>query len=235
MFGSRSKIIVNLLGPTGSGKGTQGNLLSECLQIPHISLGDIFRSEMNSTSLGQLIKHHLSMHNSLVPDEIAYGLLTKRLSKGDCLGGFIIEGFPITLEQSKFLFSFILNSDDCYIPIELRVSAEVSNTRLKRRRICYLCSFQVAINELKDTAVCPNCNNITLGRRLDDKSKEQVQDKRNRYYDHIDSISKEISSVGKLFVVEQFSETSKVDVLNNILAYIEEQKNVGGSWKPGGP
>ncbi|OJX09498.1 MAG: hypothetical protein BGO77_06200 [Caedibacter sp. 37-49] len=207
------------MGSTGSGKGTQSKLLSRHFGIPHISIGDIFRYELQNTQLGQLISYNSKQGNPLAPDEIAYGILVKRLAQGDCKDGFILEGFPLTLEQSKFLFSFILGKQDEYIPIELKISNEDSDNRLKLRRICHSCGEQFSVIELASNT-CLACNKTTLGMRSDDSSVSIVQEKRKQYKLHIESILREIRQYSTIFTVECTKEHSKMDVFHQILGHI---------------
>lgn len=90
-----------LIGPQGSGKSTQGKLLSEFLGIPYISTGDIFRKIASSnTEEGEKIKQILDSGN-LVDDETTAQLVRKRIQEQDCMSGFILDGYPRNLEQSN--------------------------------------------------------------------------------------------------------------------------------------
>ena len=92
-----------LLGAPGSGKGTQATMLSEKLNIPHISTGDIFRSNIKSgTELGKKAKEFIDK-GALVPDELTIDIIKDRLKQDDCKNGFILDGFPRTIPQADFL------------------------------------------------------------------------------------------------------------------------------------
>ena len=92
-----------LLGPPGSGKGTQAALLKEQLQIPHISTGALLRDAAErGTELGLQAKM-LSDKGELVPDDVMSGLLEERLSEADVANGFILDGYPRNLAQAKSL------------------------------------------------------------------------------------------------------------------------------------
>src|SRR5687767_4541530 len=91
-----------LLGPPGSGKGTQAARLAAALGVPHIATGDLFRAEMAAeTELGKLAKEYINAGN-LVPDEVVNGMVRARLSQDDC-AGFILDGFPRTVQQAEAL------------------------------------------------------------------------------------------------------------------------------------
>lgn len=90
-----------LIGPQGSGKSTQGKLLADYLNIPYISTGDIFRNIASvDTDEGRRIKTILDS-GKLVDDETVVSLIKKRISESDCGSGFILDGYPRTLEQAQ--------------------------------------------------------------------------------------------------------------------------------------
>ena len=92
-----------MLGAPGAGKGTQAKFISDEYKIPQISTGDIFRSNIkNHTELGDKAKSYIDQ-GLLVPDELTLDLVTDRLSKDDCAGGYILDGFPRTLNQADAL------------------------------------------------------------------------------------------------------------------------------------
>ncbi len=100
------KIII-LLGPPGAGKGTQAVLVAEKFAIPHISTGDIMRRAVSEKSdLGNKVKSFLDAGN-LVPDALVVDLVRERIQKDDCKPGFLLDGFPRTLEQGKALDSML--------------------------------------------------------------------------------------------------------------------------------
>ena len=91
------------MGPPGAGKGTQAKDLSARLGVPHISSGDIFRGEMaEGTELGEQLKKFVNA-GQLVPDDLTTRIVVKRLGQADCQKGFLLDGFPRTLEQARSL------------------------------------------------------------------------------------------------------------------------------------
>ena len=92
-----------MLGAPGAGKGTQAKMIAEKYQIPHISTGDIFRSNIkNGTELGKKAKEYMDQ-GLLVPDELTVDLVTDRLGQDDCRKGYILDGFPRTITQAEAL------------------------------------------------------------------------------------------------------------------------------------
>ena len=92
-----------LMGLPGAGKGTQADKIVEKYDIPHISTGDMFRAAIsNGTELGLQAKSFMD-NGSLVPDEVTIGIVRERLSQPDCNQGFLLDGFPRTIEQAEAL------------------------------------------------------------------------------------------------------------------------------------
>ncbi len=92
-----------LVGPPGAGKGTQAARLVEQFRIPHISSGDMFRAEVKEgTELGKQLDHYMKL-GGLVPDDVTIPIVLKRLTKPDCDGGFMLDGFPRTRPQAEAL------------------------------------------------------------------------------------------------------------------------------------
>ena len=96
-----------LLGPPGAGKGTQAAKITEKYDIPQISTGDIFREHINSgTELGQEAQAYMN-RGELVPDSLVIAIALKRLEEPDCEKGFLLDGFPRTIEQAKALDDYL--------------------------------------------------------------------------------------------------------------------------------
>lgn len=125
---------VVLLGPPGAGKGTQAQKLSEKLGIPHISTGELFRSNIeNGTKLGCEAKRYLDA-GDLVPSELTNQLVDDRLSDSDAANGFILDGFPRSTQQAQALHEMLQRrGTDIDAVLEFRVSEEELLQRLKGR------------------------------------------------------------------------------------------------------
>ena len=121
-----------LFGPPGAGKGTQAEVISNELKIPHISTGDILRESIrNKTSLGEEAKKIMDQ-GKLVSDEIILGIIKERVSKDDCKFGFLFDGFPRTIGQADGLKNLNINID---LVLEISLSDEVIISRMSGRRI----------------------------------------------------------------------------------------------------
>ncbi|MCX5902426.1 MAG: adenylate kinase [Proteobacteria bacterium] len=161
-----------LLGPPGSGKGTQAKMLMEVYTIPQISTGDILRAAVaNQTALGKQAKE--CMHKgALVPDELVVRIVEERLKERDCGRGFILDGFPRTVAQAEAL-------DRLNIKIEAAVNVEVGNDelmkRLTGRRTCRTCGamYHIYFNPPRRDGVCDTCNGELYQR--DDDKEETIQ------------------------------------------------------------
>ncbi|OBH89042.1 adenylate kinase [Mycobacterium sp. E2733] len=125
---------VVLLGPPGAGKGTQAQKLSDKLGIPHISTGELFRSNIeNGTKLGLEAKRYLDA-GDLVPAELTNQLVDDRLSDSDAAGGFVLDGYPRSTQQAKALHEMLeRRGTDIDAVLEFRVSEDELLQRLKAR------------------------------------------------------------------------------------------------------
>lgn len=162
-----------LMGPPGAGKGTQAaNLVNE-FAIPHISTGDMFRAAVKEgTELGKQAKACIDAGN-LVPDEITVGIVRERLAKADCKKGFILDGFPRTLEQADALKG-ILEEIGLKLTRVLNINVPAAELieRAVGRRICKKCgaTYHIKFNPTKVEGICDACGG-ELFQRADDSEK----------------------------------------------------------------
>ncbi len=125
---------VVLLGPPGAGKGTQAKKLAEALEVPQISTGDLFRQNIDDrTELGLEAKRYLDA-GDLVPSKVTNRLVDERLDESDVDAGFILDGYPRSLEQAKALDDMLeRRGTKLDAVLEFRVSEKVLLERLKER------------------------------------------------------------------------------------------------------
>jgi len=157
-------------GAPGVGKGTQAKIISQKLDIPHISTGDILREAIrNKTELGLKAKIYMDK-GELVPDEVMVGLIEEVLIDDKCQKGFILDGFPRTVRQAEILQPIVNSiSDKKLIIISLEADDDVIIDRLSNRRICSNCKAIVNLHLLEDPNKCPNCGKEnTFEKRKDD-------------------------------------------------------------------
>lgn len=155
-----------LLGAPGAGKGTQAARISAALGIPAISTGDIIRSAIKTGSpLGLELKSYTDK-GALVPDELVVALLQDRLKDADCENGYILDGFPRTIEQAKFLDRAV-HIDRV---VNIVVEDEVIVRRMGGRRFCPTChaTFHTVYSKPQVEGICDHCK-APLTIRDDDK------------------------------------------------------------------
>ncbi|MEM4933792.1 MAG: nucleoside monophosphate kinase, partial [Desulfurococcaceae archaeon] len=124
-----------LIGAPGAGKGVYAQYFKEKYCIPHISTGDIFREEIaQGTELGAKVRYYVE-RGLLVPDEIVIEVVRKRLNQPDAMSGFMLDGYPRTLNQARALDGFATID----AAIHLVVSEDVAVKRLSGRVVCPIC------------------------------------------------------------------------------------------------
>lgn len=146
-----------LMGLPGAGKGTQASKIIKKYPIPHISTGDMFRLAIkNGTELGNEAKSYMD-RGELVPDEVTVGIVKERLSQSDAKEGFLLDGFPRTVEQAEAL-NRIMDELDTKIDrtVNVEVPEEELMNRLTGRRICEVCgtTYHLVFNPPKQEGVC---------------------------------------------------------------------------------
>ncbi|MBI5973391.1 adenylate kinase [Staphylococcus caledonicus] len=146
-----------LMGLPGAGKGTQASEIVKKFPIPHISTGDMFRKAIkDETDLGKEAKSYMD-RGELVPDEVTVGIVKERISEDDAKKGFLLDGFPRTIDQAEALneiMSELGRSIDAVINIE--VPEEELMNRLTGRRICEKCgtTYHLVFNPPKVDGIC---------------------------------------------------------------------------------
>ncbi|MBD3175974.1 MAG: adenylate kinase [Armatimonadia bacterium] len=174
-----------LLGPPGSGKGTQGERLEVQLSLPRLSTGDMLREAVkNGTDLGQKVAPIMKA-GELVPDEIVVGIIDERTQEPDCSGGFILDGFPRTMPQAEALERMLkARGTGVSQVLNIAVPDEVLIDRCVGRRLCSNkdCGaiYHVKTNPPAKEGVCDKCAS-ELVHRPDDRA-EAVQERLQNYH-----------------------------------------------------
>jgi adenylate kinase len=146
-----------LMGLPGAGKGTQASEIVKKFPIPHISTGDMFRKAIKEeTDLGKEAKSYMD-RGELVPDEVTVGIVKERISEDDAKKGFLLDGFPRTIDQAEALNDIMKQLDrDIDAVINIEVPEEELMNRLTGRRICPKCgtTYHLVFNPPKEDGVC---------------------------------------------------------------------------------
>jgi adenylate kinase len=165
----KQKVII-LLGPPGSGKGTQAKELTQKLGIPHISTGDIFRAIIKEDSdLAERAKSYMNI-GRLVPDELVNEVVVERLSRPDVAKGYMLDGYPRTLPQAE-AFEAHLGPNSELIVINIQVSDETVIKRIAGRLSCPKCGsvFNKFFTPSQKDGACDKCL-TELVQRPDDRA-----------------------------------------------------------------
>ncbi len=198
------------LGAPGAGKGTQAEVVCKELNIPAISTGNMLREAVkNSTEAGLKAKSYMDA-GELVPDEVVIGILKDRISKPDAQNGFILDGFPRTVEQAEALEKMGVQIDKV---IEIAVSDEAITARMSGRRVCEGCgnSYHIQYKPTKVEGICDACG-AKVVQRIDDKP-ETVQARLKTYHEKTAPLKDYYQKRGKLVTVEgqnEIAETSRL-------------------------
>ena len=178
-----------LLGPPGAGKGTQAETIVNEFSIPHISTGDIFRKNIKEgTALGKKAMEYMDK-GKLVPDELTIELVKDRLLQDDCKNGFLLDGFPRTINQADALEDALESmGQKLYYVINIMVRKELLVERAVGRRICKDCgqTYHMTFNKPSKEGVCDNCGGVLLQRK--DDTKETVENRINVYMEQTEPL-----------------------------------------------
>ena len=160
-----------LLGPPGAGKGTHAKILSERYELPHISTGDILRSQIKEgTPLGKKAKSFIDS-GKLVPDELVVEMVREQLGSSDVNKGFILDGFPRTVEQAKALEKVLTEKKmPINLVLEFATSEKVIVDRLSGRRACSSCGVNYHIRNIppRQEGICDICSKALVQRKDDE-------------------------------------------------------------------
>lgn len=209
------------LGPPGAGKGTQASGVSAHLGVPHISTGDMFRNAIkNETPTGLEAKRYMDA-GQLVPDSVVIAMVRERLAMDDCKAGYLLDGFPRTVDQAIALDE--ISAPDAVVDID--VPDERLLSRLTGRRVCGKCQGTFHISKMADEHVCPVCGGEVY-QRNDDKP-EVIETRLKAYHEQTEPLIGYYSGLGKLRRVDVASlasvdgDSRPEDVFKAILSMLE--------------
>ena len=200
-----------LIGPPGSGKGTQAKYLIDKFFIPQISTGDMLRINVrNKTPLG-IEAQKFMKSGKLVPDSIILNMMKKRLAEQDCRNGYILDGFPRTIPQAEGLDILLtdLNQKLDHVVI-MDVPDNLIITRLSNRRSCKECGqvYNLIFEPPKNAGKCNNCNEELYLR--EDDNPATVQQRLNVYHTQTKPVIKYYSNQGLTKVIDSKGTIDKI-------------------------
>ncbi|MBW1721974.1 MAG: adenylate kinase [Deltaproteobacteria bacterium] len=190
-------------GPNGSGKGTQGAIVKQKFNIPHIETGVIFRDNISrGTELGKKAKGYID-RGELVPDEITIPMILDRLKEDDCRNGWLLDGFPRNLAQAQALDKALKEEGiSLDIVIEIVLDRQIAKNRIMGRRLCVNDNNHpnnIYIDAIKpDGDKCRVCGG-ELKTRSDDQDEAAIDKRHNIYYD---------SETGTMAAINYFKDIS---------------------------
>ena len=197
---------VILLGAPGAGKGTQAEKISQKFNIPAISTGYIIRHAIaEGTELGKLAKVYID-EGKLLPDDVVTQLLLQRLKEEDCKNGFILDGYPRTLNQAKAL-------DELGVVIDKVISIAVSDEdvieRLSGRRECKKCGvpYHISHNKPSVEGICDVCGGELIQRA--DDNPETIKNRLVVYHEMTEPLMRYYIESDRLNVVESQNTVEK--------------------------
>lgn len=192
-----------LLGPPGAGKGTQAKMVADKYHLPHISTGDMFRETAASGSeLGKKLQSYMSA-GKLVPDEVVIEVVSARLSKPDCVNGFLLDGFPRTVPQAQALDAALAGKQqkiDFVLNIDLADDEIIR--RLSSRRVCIACgsSYNLISQTTKKDGICDRCGGNVIQRSDDNAA--TIKERLNVYHKQTSPLIEYYSKAGVLHKVD---------------------------------
>lgn len=213
-----------IMGPPGAGKGTQAERLTKEFSLLHISTGDIFRNAIKEgTEMGIKAKEYMDK-GALVPDEIVIGVVRDRLSKPDCAGGVLLDGFPRTLEQAEALDDVLKDLDMVFdAVINVDVNEEELLNRLTGRRVCRNCgtTYHIKFNPPKVRTICDHC-----GGELYQRSDDTIDTVKERLVVYKKQTFPMIEFYQRKGIFKNFDGARDIDeVFVDIKSYLEEKKD----------
>lgn len=178
----KMKKIFIFLGPPGSGKGTQTSRLADKLSIPHIDTGSLLRKNIQDGTEQGIIAKRFIDKGQLVPIEVVSNVIKERLSKDDCLDGYILDGFPRSIEQAEALKKITdeigrFNLKDDALAIYFEIDTESLVHRLINRRSCPKCGtiYNLISNPPKIMDYCDICDTKLVTRKDDNEETARLR------------------------------------------------------------
>ncbi len=205
-------MILVMLGPPGSGKGTHANFIETERSLVKLSTGDMLRAAVASGSELGRRADDIMRRGDLVPDELVIGLIAERLDAGGEGAGFILDGFPRTIAQAEALDRLLAErGKKVDVVIEMQVDDEALVKRIVGRFACAKCgeAYHDTVIPTKVPGVCDRCGSTEFVRRRDD-NEEVVRSRLEAYYDQTEPLIGYYKGQGKLKSVDTMAEIDVV-------------------------
>ena len=200
-----------IMGPAGSGKGTMSDYIVKEFNIPHISTGDMLRENVkNQTPLGIQAKV-LMDQGKLVPDDVVNAMVKERLLQDDCKNGFLMDGFPRTLNQAQALEEICATIGK---PIDKVINLEVDfdalATRITGRRVCKNCkaTYHITFNKPKVEGICDVC-----GSPLVQRSDDTIEQLKVRLQEHEKNTKPALEFYGAKGLVQDIDASAQMETV----------------------
>ena len=216
-----------MLGAPGTGKGTTASILSEKLEIPQISTGDIFRQNIKEgTELGKLAESYISK-GQLVPDEVTIKIVEDRLEQPDTKNGVILDGFPRTVIQAEKLKEILAKKGEKIdIVVNLETPEEEIIERIVNRRVCsnQQCKavYNVVLHPPKVEGICDKCGSELITRK--DDNIETVKSRLEQYFTATSPLVEYYEKEGTLYTATVSKSVGKMsdDVAKDIIEKVQK-------------
>lgn len=214
------------LGAPASGKGTQTKKLAEDLNVPHIDTGGMLRAAVaEGTEFGKIAKSYMDQ-GKLVPIEIVVGIIGDRLRKPDCSNGFILDGYPRSIEQAEALekiLNEINNNDAKLMVINIDTSENVLIDRIVNRRSCKNCGaiYNIKFLPTKVEGICDKCGGELVQRK--DDTEEVAKSRLETYKTQTQPLIKFYSDKNILVNIDGNREVNQIynDIVNKVSDYFK--------------
>ncbi len=196
------------LGPPGAGKGTQAALISEKLNIPTISTGDMLRTAVKAgTEVGKKAKALIDA-GQLVPDDVIIPIVAERVAQPDCAKGYILDGVPRTQAQAQALEDAGIHFDHV---ISIEVPDDEVTRRIMGRRVCLDCgaTYHVVVQPPKKEGICDRCGSELVHRK--DDTEETIRGRLSVYHKETEPLKEFYAKRGLLRLVENTGSIESTD------------------------
>lgn len=224
MSENKKPLFIIMAGLSGSGKGTQAEMLKDKIDYEHVVMGDLLRTEAaKDTDLGRKIHEIIHIKGELVPDNVSTKLLKQTFQDIDKDKNIVLDGFPRTLTQAENLNNILekIGSDQYnIIVLHIKISDDEAVERLSKRRICPSCK-EIYVSNGSDEQKCKICNDVELIMREDDQP-EKIKKRLEWGHKDLDPVLAMYKEKGLLMEIngEKSQESVQQEILKKLDKYL---------------